>query len=136
MCIRDSFSVVGVPADRSEEIARSLEGLRLCGHAASVRLLPERGRPQSGHRSEAAKENRREGDWKNRGAAGERSREGWRSWKGGDSRRDWNARRPAAGNAKRAARPSREAKARLLDASDLTRYEIGAGRRPAGAEAK
>ena len=134
--IFDDFSVVGVPADRSEEIARSLEGLRLCGHAASVRLLPERGRPQGGHRSEATKENLRGGDWKNRGAAGERSREGWRSWNGGDSRRDWSARRPAAGNAKRAARPSREAKARLLDASDLTRYEIGAGRRPAGAEAK
>ena len=29
--IFDDFSVVGVPADRSEEIARSLEGLRLCG---------------------------------------------------------------------------------------------------------
>ena len=95
-----------------------------------------RGRPQGGHRSEATKENRRDCGQRNRGAAGERSREGWRSWNGGDSRRDWNARRPAAGNAKRAARPSREAKARLLDASDLTRYEIGAGRRPAGAEAK
>ena len=65
--IFDDFSVVGVPADRSEEIARSLEGLRLCGHAASVRLLPERGRPQGGHRSEAAKENRRDCGQRNRG---------------------------------------------------------------------
>ena len=39
--------LVGVPAERAEEIARALDGLRVCGNDAPVRLLSESRAPSS-----------------------------------------------------------------------------------------
>ena len=130
--IFDDFSVVGVPADRSEEIARSLEGLRLCGHAAS-RAAASRAGKAAGRTSERSREGESPRLRPEKPGRGRRAQPGRLAQPSERRRFAQGLERPQVGRRQCKAPPAlpREAKARLLDASDLTRYEIGAGA-PAG----
>ena len=104
--IYDEKSIVGVPAARAEAIERALQGVVICGQPARVRLMAER--PEARPRSDA------------RGYADRRT-----------SRTDFG--RKAVKEAPPVKRGklklSAEAKARLLDATDLGRFEIGRSER-------
>lgn len=150
--IYDDRSVVGVPAQRAEEIVRALLDIRINGHPASVRLSPERpeASPRPGMRK-GASDRRRGGKpgFADMGARTEARRAGRKAqFAGADA--DMGARTekrgaefeaPEGAPAKRGKlRLSESARARLLDASDLSRFEIRKprsdarrdGRKPAG----
>ncbi|MGN0803297.1 MAG: DEAD/DEAH box helicase [Candidatus Faecivicinus sp.] len=109
--IYDDKTVVGIPADLAEEVARSMEGAKICGIPVLVYLTAEKPtpspRPQDrrGARAEDRRPVRRD----------KRSFE--------DSHADTDG-APRRGRGKL----SPDAKARLLDGSNLSRYEIGAKR--------
>ena len=100
--IYDDWSAVGVPAARAEFIARKLRGLRINGHPTTARLAREKA--PDGARADRAPHPRQNPD----SAA--------------------HADRPKSVSMEPARRGklrlSAEAKARLLDGSDLSRFEI------------
>ena len=107
--IFDDKSIVGVPAERAEQILRSLKGLKINGFPADTRLSQDK--PSASPRPGARRANRFE-----------------------DGRRRPNPipRPERAAETAEAEEPARRskvrlsesAKARLLDASDLSRFEI------------
>ena len=110
--IYDDKTVVGIPASHAEEIAQAMEGATICGHNVMIYLTAENPapapRPQDRRTAVRANDHRpiRKGEmrtYEEKPAAGE-----------GETA-------PRRGKAKL----SREAKSRLLDGSDLSRYEIG-----------
>ena len=110
--IYDERTAVGVPADLAEDIARSMEGASICGHPVQVYLTAEKpsASPRPQERRAARADDRR------------------------PIRRDsrtFDKGRAAEGNTRRG-KLSQEAKARLLDGNDLSRYEIGGKRADRG----
>ena len=108
--IYDERSIVGVPADRAEQIVRALKGLKINGQNAPVRLSQDKAMAdrRSGRRNDRAPVRRPPFAFK---PAQEETAS------------------PAAAPAEEAPhrgkiRLSENAKARLLDASDLSRFEI------------
>lgn len=104
--IYDEKSIVGVPADRAEQIVRALKGLKINGCPASTRLSSDK--PMSSPRP-----NDRRG---NRTAAAPR--------KAYAPRPDRSEAPVEAAPKKGKVRLSETARARLLDTSDLSRFEI------------
>ncbi len=104
--IYDEKSIVGVPADRAEQIVRALKGLKINGCPASTRLSSDK--PMSSPRP-----NDRRG---NRPAAAPR--------KAYAPRPDRSEAPVEAAPKKDKVRLSETARARLLDTSDLSRFEI------------
>ena len=109
--IYDERTVVGVPADRAEEIVRSLKGLKINGCDTHTKLSSEK--PSASPRP------------------GERNRRDGRSdRKNFDRKPRFEKEAPAQENTEELpvrrgkVRISESAKARLLDASDLSRFEI------------
>lgn len=100
--IYDDRSIVGVPAERAEAIAKAMAGATLCGAPVTAKLLPDRAAPSPKPRP-----------------------------------RKNEPRRPARPEPAREEAPRRrgrivlseEARARLLDTGDLSRFEIGRDRR-------
>ncbi len=100
--IYDDRSIVGVPAERAEAIAKAMAGATLCGAPVTAKLLPDRAAPSPKPRP-----------------------------------RKNEPRRPARPEPAREEAPRRrgrivlseEARARLLDTGDLSRFEIGRNRR-------
>ena len=110
--IFDDKSVVGVPAERAEQIVHALKGLKINGCATTTRLSQEK--PMSSPRPGGRKGARPEGNFRR----GERM-----------PRFEKNIQAEEAPKAEEPARRgkirlSEAAKARLLDASDLSRFEI------------
>ncbi len=110
--IYDERTIVGVPADRAEEIVRSLKGLKINGCDTHSKLSSEKpsASPRPGER------NRRDG-----------RRDDRRNF---DRKPKFENEMPAQENGEEIpvrrgkVRISESAKARLLDASDLSRFEI------------
>ena len=123
--IYEDQSIVGVPAARAEQIAHALKGLRINGHPAPVRLSTEKpvASPRPGARGNSASNSserprRNESDGRRNPARFERS-------SGKERSQSKDAEAPAAESARRGKiRLSESARARLLDASDLSRFEI------------
>lgn len=111
--IYDERTIVGIPAVQAEQIVHSMEGLKICGYPVMARLLADKPQehrstrsadehhPQEPHRSDRRK--RREVDQTS------------------------GVEIPRRGKIKLSA----DAKARLLDASNLSRFEIGSEERAA-----
>ncbi len=117
--IYDDRTVVGVPAGRAEQIVRDMKGLKINGFAVQVRLSPEK--PSASPRP-GARRAPRSADGNQRGFAAPR-----RDARRPDDQRadEAPAPEPADQPARRGkVRLSESAKARLLDASDLSRFEI------------
>lgn len=104
--IYDEKSIVGVPADRAEQIVRALKGLKINGCPASTRLSSDKpmSSPRPGERRS------------NRPAAAPR--------KAYAPRADRSEAPAEAAPKKGKVRLSENARARLLDTSDLSRFEI------------
>ena len=120
--IYDERAIVGIPADKAEAVARAMEGATLCGAPVQVKLLPEkqidRGRSRN-TRSDAGRPARPEAALSDHDAARHS-----RSTAGAQfhsPRED----APAQPQWRGRIRLSDEAKARLLDTGDLSRFEIG-----------
>ncbi len=107
--IYDERSVVGIPANRSEQILRALQGLKINGFPAAVRLSSEKpcSSPRPGERRNPRNEDSRRTEPSRRGA-----------------RREKPASTPAVSERRGKVKLSEEARARLLDTSDLSRFEI------------
>ena len=111
--IYDERAIVGIPGNQAEQIVHAMEGLKICGYPVMARLLSEK--PQAQRNARATNERR--------------PQEARRS----DSRNQRNVDRssgveiPRRGKIKLSA----DAKARLLDASNLSRFEIGSEERAA-----
>ena len=111
--IYDERTIVGIPTGQAEQIVHSMEGLKICGYPVMARLLADK--PQD-HRS-------------TRSADEHRPQEPHRS----DRRKHRVVEQtsgveiPRRGKIKLSA----DAKARLLDASNLSRFEIGSEERAA-----
>lgn len=104
--IYDERTVVGVPADRAEEIVRSLKGLKINGCDTHSHLSAEKASA-----SPRPDERKRAGGYKDRKPRAEKSAPAAESIAEAPQR-------------KGKIRLSESAKARLLDASDLSRFEI------------
>ena len=123
--IYDAQSVVGVPAARADQIVRALKNLKINGHPAPVRLSDEKpeASPRPGARRSGATpiagRPRREDGGRRDSARPDRSAERANRARPGDGAAE------AAEPARRGKiRLSENARARLLDASDLSRFEI------------
>ena len=110
--IFDDKSVVGVPADRAEQIVHALRGLKINGCAATTRLSQEK--PMSSPRPGGRRGPRPDGGFRRNERV---------SYSGNNVPAEEN---PKADEPVRRGkiRLSEAAKARLLDASDLSRFEI------------
>lgn len=100
--IHDEHSIVGVPAARAEAVVRAMEGATICGAPVSVKLLPDKAAP--GAKLRARKDAPR------------------KPFKPEPAREEAPRRRGRI-------KLSDEAKARLLDTGDLSRFELGKDRR-------
>ena len=98
--VYDERSIVGVPADRAEAVARAMEGATLCGAPVSVKLLPDKAAPRPCARKYAPRRTDRP--------------------------------EPVREEPRRRGRIklSEEARARLLDTGDLSRFELPHDRKP------
>ena len=101
--IYDDQAIVGVPAERAEAIAKAMEGATLCGVPVTARLLPDK--PAASPRPRVRKPDER------------------RPFKPQEARPQEPPRRRGR------IKLSEEARARLLDTGDLSRFEIGSERR-------
>ena len=108
--IYDERTIVGIPASQAEQIVHAMEGLKICGYPVMARLLNDK--PQE-HRSaeERRPQEPRRSDRRNRREVEQSS----------------GVEIPRRGKIKLSA----DAKARLLDASNLSRFEIGSEERAA-----
>ncbi|MBR2699977.1 MAG: DEAD/DEAH box helicase, partial [Clostridia bacterium] len=100
--IYDDRSIVGVPAERAEAIAKAMAGAALCGQPVTARLLPDKAAPSPKPRP--------------------RKSEPRKPFKPEPVREEVPRRRGRIVL-------SEEARARLLDTGDLSRFEIGRDRR-------
>ena len=102
--IFDDRSVLGVPAERAEAIARAMEGATICGVPVTTKLLSDKAAPspRPGRRDEGRK-----------------------------SARPQEAGREATPRKRGRIRLSEEARARLLDTGDLSRFELRGEHKPA-----
>ena len=98
--IYDHRSVVGVPADRAQQILRSLKGLKINGYPASAQLSTEKAGARKAERSAQP------------------------SRLSAQARRKKEAAPAEAPQPRGKVRLSESARARLLDTSDLSRFEI------------
>ncbi len=120
--IYDERTVVGVPAERAEAIERAMQGASICGQAVQARLSSERAasRPAPMKR----------GDRRPEGFQNRRER---KDFSGGSAR--FAARRTDRAGAsdgyqrRGKVKLSAEARSRLLDTSDLSRFEFRADNR-------
>ena len=101
--IYEDHTIVGLPADVAEEVVADLKNLTICGVPTETVLLPDR--PE-------ARPDRRKTDFMRKGPYGKPAF---------PARRDFEA--PKKGGKPKL---SNEAKARILDAEHLDRFEIGA----------
>jgi len=108
--IYDDKSIVGVPADRAEQILNSLKGLKINGCPAASRLSSEKpsASPRPGARKNGKFDDRRKGAYVRPERAAKNET---------DAESDQPLRRGKV-------RLSENARSRLLDASDLSRFEI------------
>ena len=108
--IFDERSVVGVPAEKAEAIERAMEGASICGIPVEARLSAEKpaARPAPGSGLRQRGERRDPGQRRHTGVV------------------------PEAPARRGKVRLSPEAKARLLDGSDLSRFELGRPQKPSG----
>ena len=111
--IYDERTIVGIPSGQAEQIVHAMEGLKICGYPVMARLLADKPQERRGARS----------------AEERRPQEPHRSER--RPRRDVEQTSgveiPRRGKIKLSA----DAKARLLDASNLSRFEIGSEERAA-----
>lgn len=113
--IYDERSVVGVPAAKAEQIVHDLGGLKICGYPVLVRLMAERA--QGGSRANERKGARRDPAQSRTAGRGK-----------SPTRKDMvvgDVVIPRHGKIKLSA----DAKARLLDSANLSRFEIPGERR-------
>ena len=110
--IYDERAIVGVPADRAEAIARAMAGATICGVPVQVKLLAEKSGMAGASKSSARP--RRDG-----------ARSGLQSAR--EERRFSESRDDARRHGR--IKLSEEARARLLDTGDLSRFEIAAPER-------
>ena len=103
--IYDDRAIVGVPAEKAEAIARAMEGATLCGAPVTARLLPDKAAPIPRPRM------RKDAPRKDAPSKPESVREEPPRRRGRIKLSD-------------------EARARLLDTGDLSRFEIRGNRKP------
>ena len=109
--IYDDKTVVGIPADLAEDVAKSMEGAKICGIPVLVYLTTEKPTPSPRPQDR-------------RGARAEDRRPVRR-----DKRSFADSHADADGASRRGrGKLSPDAKSRLLDGSNLSRYEIGSKR--------
>ena len=102
--IYDDKTLVGIPSDLAEEVVHAMEGAKICGQSVYARLLSEKTAPAE--RNPARRDSRT--------AERRFSRRG-----------DFDSASRPRFAPKGKAKLSPEVKSRLLDANDLSRYEIG-----------
>jgi len=125
--IYDDKTIVGIPAEQAEEIVHALDGLKICGIPTMTHLAADKpeGPAKKGGRFDGQRRDGRTQDGRRPRSEGSK-----------DNRRD-NSRRDKQSSELREEKPERrskvkispEAKARLLDGSDLSRFEIKGGER-------
>ena len=118
--IYDEKTIVGIPAEHAEAVAAAMQGATICGLPVRARLSSE---PPTGprranapHRPDASMDSGRFSSRRSRYDAGQRERTGHAS---ADSSRAPSQERRGK------VRLSEAAKAKLLDTSDLSRFEVG-----------
>ena len=113
--IYDDHCFVGVPAARAEQIVRALRGLKICGFPAAVRLYQEKNSPSSRNAPSARASARPRAGFQNERSAQPEGRE----------------MQPLQAAVRRGKiKLSEEARARLLDPDNLSRFEIAPEARP------
>jgi len=120
--IYDEKTVVGIPAEQAEEIVQALDGLKICGIAVDVHLMADKPAtlPAKGGKMFGKKRDDRTPSVGSRGRSERNSAE-----KRENSADITEGRFEKRGKVKISA----EAKAKLLDGSDLSRFEIRGERR-------
>lgn len=113
--IYDDHCFVGVPAARAEQIVRALRGLKICGFPAAVRLYQEKNSPSARNAPSARASARPRTGFQNERSAQPEGRE----------------MQPLQAAVRRGKiKLSEEARARLLDPDNLSRFEIAPEAKP------
>ena len=107
--IYDEKTVVGIPAERAEAVERALHGVEICGHSVRVKLSDER--PAA--RPTGARPDRSLGP-----------RDTRRAYAGASHQDEADGAAPDPARQRGRVRLSPAARARLLDGSDLSRFEL------------
>ena len=119
--IYDEKTIVGIPEEEAEAVARAMQGATICGQSAVVTLsqekVAERARRETG-KGYSAREGQKPRSFR-MGRGFQASREG----DADDASKQTNPRRQGR------IKLSADAKARLLSTADLGRFEIGSKRR-------
>jgi len=119
--IYDEKTVVGVPAEQAEAIERAMQGATICGIPVRARLSVERpaARPAHGARGERA----------GRPARDSRERQGYGRLP--EHHRQSEREKPSPARERGRVKLSPSARARLLDTTDLSRFELSVSDRKA-----